>query len=118
MVNDLIKNIIKNLSNYSIKNQKEVKMSNIGLVNFSKKFYNTEKEIKFFLRDKMYNNKNVLEKNNRGKKIIKFLFHKINKSPAKFIEKQKIEKDKSRAISDYISGMTDRFAINLYKSIK
>ena len=118
MVNDLIKNIIKNLSNYSIKNQKEAKTLNIGLVNFSKKFYNVEKEIKHFLRYKMYNNKNVLEKNNKGKKIIKFLFKKINQSPAKFIENHKIEKDKSRAVSDYISGMTDRFAINLYKSIK
>jgi len=27
-------------------------------------------------------------------------------------------KDKYRAIADYISGMTDRYAINIYKSLK
>ena len=29
-----------------------------------------------------------------------------------------LAKDKHRAISDFISGMTDRYAINLYNDIK
>ena len=66
----------------------------------------------------MYNNKNVLSKNNEGKLIIKKLFSKINKNPKKFISKDQLSKDKFRSISDYISGMTDRYAINLYKGIK
>ena len=66
----------------------------------------------------MYNNKSVLLKNNKGKKILQFLFRKISKKPNKFLEKSKINSNKQRAITDYISGMTDRFAINLYKKIK
>ena len=65
----------------------------------------------------MYNNINVIKKNENGKKIIKKLFDKIAKNPRKFLNKEQLKFDKHRAIADYISGMTDRFAINLYKKI-
>ena len=63
----------------------------------------------------MYNNRSVLLKNNNGKKIIKNLFTIINKKPQKYLNKIQLKFDKDRAIADYISGMTDRYAINLYK---
>ena len=66
----------------------------------------------------MYNNKTVLKKNNKGKLIIKKLFNKIKKKPHKFISKRHLQSDNYRAISDFISGMTDRYAINLYNKIK
>ena len=40
------------------------------------------------------------------------------KIPKKFISKEQLSLDKYRAISDFISGMTDRYAINLYNNIK
>ena len=66
----------------------------------------------------MYNNKNVQIKNNSGKKIIKKLYILISKNPYKFLNKQQLNKNKTRAIADFISGMTDRYAINLYNSTK
>ena len=66
----------------------------------------------------MYNNKTVLAKNNKGKLILDKLFHKIKENPKKFISKKELSSDKFRAISDFISGMTDRYAINLYNNIK
>ena len=88
------------------------------MVEFSDKIKNSESEIRYFLKSKMYNNKNVLNKNNKGKLIVKKLFDKIKKNPKKFISKEQLTKDKYRAISDFISGMTDRYAINLYNNIK
>ena len=85
---------------------------------FSDKFISIESEIKNFLKIKKYNNKNVMKKNNNGKKIIRNLFKTIIKKPNKYIKSSDLKKDKLRAISDYISGMTDRFAIQLYKSSK
>ena len=64
----------------------------------------------------MYDNKSVLNKNQRGKMIIKKLFNIIKSNPRKFLNKEQLTKDKYRAISDFISGMTDRFAINLYNN--
>ena len=38
--------------------------------------------------------------------------------PNKYVKSVDLKNDKHRTISDYISGMTDRFAIQLYKSLK
>jgi dGTPase len=118
MVKDLIKNTKNNLKTYNIKSYKDVYLLNKPIVCFSNKFSIIEKEIKYFLRSKMYNNKKVLLKNNNGKKIIKNLFHKIKKSPKKFMNVDQLKIDSNRAIADFISGMTDRYAINLHKGIK
>ena len=67
---------------------------------------------------KYLDGKKVLSKNTKGQKIIKYLFAYICKNPKKFIKNQKINKDKFRSVSDFISGMTDRYAINLYNNLK
>ncbi len=41
----------------------------------------------------------------------------ITHQPRKFIKVSDLKTDQYRSISDYISGMTDRFAIQLYKSL-
>ena len=110
--------LANNLRYYKIKSYKDLNKTNFSIVDFSNKVKSSENEIRYFLKIKMYNNKDVLSKNNEGKTIIKKLFNKINKDPKKFISKNQLSKDKFRAISDYISGMTDRYAINLYKGIK
>jgi len=118
MVKDLIKNTIKNIKKNKIKSLKDVYNLDESVVCFSYKFLQIEKEIRFFLRTKMYNNKNVLIKNNNGKKIIKKLFLTILRDPKKFLTNEQLKTGKYRAIADFISGMTDRYAINLYNRIK
>ena len=118
MIKDLISNTKVNLKKNLIKSFKDINKTKYLMVDFSSKIKNSENEIRFFLKSKMYNNKNVLAKNNNGKLIIKKLFNKIVKNPKKFISKEQISQDKHRAISDFISGMTDRYAINLYNNIR
>jgi dGTPase len=118
MIRDLLTNTQKNLINLKIKTSNNAVKSNQVIVSFSNKIQNTEKEIRLFLRTKMYNNKSVLKKNQRGKIIIKKLFDIIESNPRKFLLKDQLTKDKYRAISDFISGMTDRYAINLYNNFK
>ena len=118
MIKDLIKNTKKNLNYNKIKTYRDISKTSFLMVSFSDKIKNYENEIRFFLRTKMYSNKNVLDKNNRGKIIIKKLFNKINLNPKKFISKKQLSTNKYRAISDFISGMTDRYAINLNNDIK
>jgi dGTPase len=117
MVKDLIKNTKYNLKFNKIRSLKDVYKSQNSIVCFSNKFLNIEKEIRYFLRSKMYNNKKVLLKNNNGKKIVKNLFNKIKKKPKKYISTDQLMNDENRAIADFISGMTDRYAINLHKGI-
>ena len=118
MVRDLIKNTISNIKKKKIESLKSIFIYKSPLVCFSEKFCKIEEDIRFFLRSKMYNNKKVLIKNNNGKKIIKRLFLSINKKPEKFLAKGELRIDKHRAIADYISGMTDRYAIKLYNNLR
>ena len=118
MIRDLLANTQKNLKNLKIKSIKDIAKSDQLIVCFSDKIQNSEKEIRLFLRTKMYDNKLVLRKNQRGKIIIKKLFSAIKLNPRKFLTKDQLTKDKFRAISDFISGMTDRYAINLYNNYK
>jgi len=118
MVLDLIKNTTKNIKKNKLKNITDIYKSREQTVSFSDKFKNIDKDLKTFLRKIMYNNKNVLKKNNKGKTIIKKLFNHISKKPNRFIKNNLIKHDKYRAIADFISGMTDRYAIKIYNSIK
>ena len=119
MVKDVIYNTTRNLKREKIKNIKDVYNAKIQLVNFSEKMLIFDKEIKFFLKENMYFNKKVLAKTKKGEKIIKSLFLRIKKKPSKFIRKNTLKLfSKERCICDFIAGMTDRYAINLYNSLK
>jgi dGTPase len=119
MVKDVIKNTKKNLKEKKIKSINDIYRHKNLLVNFSKEMNKFDQKIKFFLRERMYFSKNVLKKTLMGKKIIKFLFLKIKKNPSKFIKKTNYNKSiLERNICDFIAGMTDRYAINLYNSLK
>ena len=118
MIKDLINNTKKNLSHNKIETLRDISKTSFLMVEFSDKLKNSENEIRYFLKTKMYNNKNVLGKNNKGKLIIKKLFNKIKQNPRKYIPKEELSMDKYRAISDFISGMTDRYAINLNNNIR
>ena len=119
MVKDIILNTKLNLKFNNIKSLLDVYKSDDLLVLFSKKMSLFDISIKQFLRERMYYSPTVLNKTNKGKKIIKILFKKICNNPKKFI-KIKINKDtnKERVVCDFIAGMTDRFAINLYNKLK
>ena len=67
----------------------------------------------------MYFHQKVHSKTNFGRKIIIKLFSKMRKNPKKYINIKKYEsKNLERVICDYIAGMTDRYAINLYNKIQ
>ena len=119
MVNDVIINTKKNIKKQKIYSIKDIYNSNNLLVNFSKEMELFDMSIKSFLKERMYFSESVLKKTNEGKKIIKILFLKIKKNPSKFIKKSIYQRNNiERNICDFIAGMTDRYAINLYNSLK
>ena len=119
MVEDIIDTTQKNIKRYRLKNLNDVyKCGNI-IVTFSKQMNLFDKEIKRFLRRKMYYHKKVKTNTNKGKKIITKLFLSIKRNPNIYINVSKYDKSNiERSICDFIAGMTDRYAINLYNKIK
>ena len=75
--------------------------------------------IKKFLKKRMYHHENVKKNANQGKLIIKKLFKFIKKNPKRYINVSKYDNlNIARSVCDFIAGMTDRYAINLYNKIK
>ena len=118
MVKDIIDNTIENIKRNKVNSKNKIYSSTNLIVDFSSKYKSIISEIRSFLRISMYNNKKVLLNNNNGKKIIKKLFNKIQKKPNLFISHLSNKSDKQRAVADFISGMTDRYAISIYNKIK
>jgi dGTPase len=119
MVSDVISTSKINLKTKKIHTLKDVYDSKNQIISFSNNMKIFDLKIKKFLKNKMYFHKNVNTKTNYGQKIIKNLFNKINKNPKKYINIEKYRNSNlERIICDYIAGMTDRYAINLYNKIK
>ena len=118
MVSDVVHTTNLNIKKEKIKSIKNVYKTKIKLVTFSNEMRLFDKEIKLFLNKKMYNNPVVLNKTKQGSIIISSLFKKIREKPSKFIKINELKMFTiERRICDFISGMTDRYAINLYKSL-
>ena len=119
MVRDIIINTKKNIKKNNIKNIFDVYKSQYPIVCFSEKMHLFDLSIKKFLKEKMYYHQSVVKKTNYGKMVIKKLFLMIKKNPKKYIKINNIkESNIDRSICDFIAGMTDRFAINLYNKSK
>ncbi len=119
MVKDIISNTSKNIKINKIKNINDIYGARFPIVQFSKKMHLFHISIKKFLKEKMYLHKKVVDKTTHGKKVINALFTKIKKNPKKYISINNDEKiNVNRSICDFIAGMTDRFAINLYTKSK
>ncbi len=119
MVTDVINTTKKNLTQNSPRSIIDIYNYPGLIVDFSKKMKLIDSKIKTFLKYNMYNHKKVLTNTNKGKIIIKDLFKYLLKYPKKHIKTELFKNEnKERVIADFIAGMTDRYAINLYKQIK
>ena len=118
MVDDLIKNTKKNLVKMKIKDSKDILENTETLVVFSEEMVKKEKKLKNFLKNRMYNHPRVKTMNFKAKKVISDLFDLFIEEPYLLPpswRKMDSEKDKFVNVADYISGMTDNFAINIHK---
>ena len=119
MVSDVILTTRNNIKINKIKNLNDIYKTKFKLVSFSDKMKIFDNHIKKFLKQKMYFHKKVNSKTNYGRKVIIKLFSSIKRNPKKYINIKKYNNSNlERIICDYIAGMTDRYAINLYNQIK
>ena len=119
MVLDVIGTTNINLKKVKPKTIKDIYNNKQFIVDFSDEMKKTIKLVKAFLKKNMYNHKQVLVNTYNGKKIVKNLFYYFANNPKKYMGNELLKnKPKERAISDFIAGMTDRYAINIHNKIK
>ena len=123
LVNSLIEESSKRLKLVQEKNFYNCKDQESKLINFSKKTNDELEIISKFLFENMYRNKVVLFEKEKCSLVVKELFDIFNDDPnllpKEWQEKidSEVSENPKRIIGDYISGMTDRFAINLHKQL-
>jgi len=120
LVTDLINTTINNINNNKIDSYTDVKNASAKLARFSPKIEDANNKLKKFLKENMYRHYKVTRMSLKSQRIINELFHIYTEHPDTLpanymedIEKQGI----TRTVTDFIAGMTDRFALEEYRKL-
>ncbi|PPR45183.1 MAG: Deoxyguanosinetriphosphate triphosphohydrolase-like protein [Alphaproteobacteria bacterium MarineAlpha5_Bin8] len=120
MVNDIIIFSKKNILLNNIKEINDVFNYKNFLITMSKEMNDDCLMIRDFLDINVYNHPKLSSKRNEVKNIVsklfKYFLDNSKKLPPDWLKEEKNE-NINRIVCDYISGMTDRYASKLYKSI-
>ncbi|WP_341808704.1 deoxyguanosinetriphosphate triphosphohydrolase [Wolbachia endosymbiont (group E) of Neria commutata] len=120
MISDVVSQTEKNIENYRIKDIEDIRKMDKPLVTFSLEIENATKEMKKFNMEKIYRHYKLNRTMNKAKRIIQELFQCFYANPDLLpTEWSKLAywSERSLIICDYISGMTDRFAIHEHRRI-
>lgn len=96
----------------------DIRGANHSIIRFSDDVFEDLKVIRAFLFDRMYRAPSVVEMREQVTKVVEELFpyfmahpDQLPKQWRKDVDAVHSETDLARIVSDYISGMTDRFAL-------
>ncbi len=112
----------KNIKKFGIVSVADARKTGAAIVSAPQKDWENFNELKDFLFQEVYRSPQVCIMNEKGKLIIRRLFEHLEKKPEMLprsfmnrLEKAPERRTKRRIIADYISGMTDRYAMDLYQ---
>jgi dGTPase len=118
MVTDLIETSINNIKLSKISSLVDVCDYNSQIIDFSGTAKDLIKNIKSFLFLNMYKHPHIQKWSDQSQVIINKIFSYYVKNFFKIEKNFNNKETRERNISDYISGMTDKYAIDLYNKIK
>ncbi len=103
-----------------LKSSEEVRLYPTSIISFSPRALEELNIIRKFLWENMYQNERILREKDSPKKIIRrvfeFYFENPEELPNSWVQKVNAMPDqKERIIGDYISGMTEKFVIEIYR---
>ncbi len=120
LVTDLIDTIEDNIKKMSIKSYEDVKKAPDRIAGFSKKVEEANQELKELLNEKLYQHYKVVRMSIKAQKVLRDLFTLYvefpNALPHSYSSRIKTDGLKP-TVSDYIAGMTDRFAIEEHQKL-
>lgn len=87
-------------------------------INRNKEIVQATETLRQFLYENLYTKEEVAGELSKAKKILKELFNYFKQNPELVLREMKRRKENlERTICDFIAGMTDRYALNLYEKI-
>ena len=120
LISDFRQATLNNLEHHRVSTVDEVRHSPIRIAAFGTAVAEKNKELKQFLHKNMYSHRKVLRMEFKAELTLEGLFKAYRKMPGLLPER--VQKNSQwgsleRRICDYVSGMTDRYAINEHKNL-
>ena len=123
MVEDVIRHSLQLIGAQALSSIDDVHNAGRKLVTFSQDMEKKEKQLKKFLFDNLYHHEFVLARRYEAEKVVSHLFDLYLQSPQAMPEewyKTTANLDptrRARIISDFLSGMTDNYALREYRRL-
>ena len=120
LISDFRQATLDNLDHHQVVTVHDVRHAPIRIAAFGKEVAEKNKELKQFLHKNMYSHRKVLRMEFKAELTLEGLFKAYTKMPGLLPEpvQQNLQgASLERRICDYVSGMTDRYAINEYKNL-
>jgi len=115
----LVENSVKEINQKSIHDLNDLrKLSSIQIIKFPSEMAEKVAILKRYLMQNFYRHPKVVAMNEKGTEIIEGLFHYYVKNQEKLADYGHANDDFYRRLADYIAGMTDGYATDLYEKIK
>ena len=112
----------RNINKFKIKSVEDARKTAVDIVTAPIKDWEDFKKLKQFLFERVYRSPQVCIMEEKGRHIIMRLFEHLERRPEMLPKTLRIRFDltasasgKRIVIADYISGMTDRYAMDLYQ---
>ncbi|MFO0997488.1 MAG: deoxyguanosinetriphosphate triphosphohydrolase [Alphaproteobacteria bacterium] len=116
MVNDLLAETGRRLLEARPSTVADIRRLGRPIAAFSPAMTEHNRALKAFLFERMYRHARVNQMTDEAKRVVTALFHMYmddpSKLPAEWQEAGREERARARHVSDYIAGMTDRFALD------
>ena len=126
-IKDLIAESAKNITQAQPQSIEDIRQHDASLISFSEDMLDMHLELKRFLRENLYRHYRVHRMSHKAGNVITKIFdallNDLRLMPPEYREKAQQEESnngdsgRARIVSDYIAGMTDRYAIKEYKRI-
>jgi dGTPase len=124
IINELTTNLrettSKNVADHKVTSVDEVRRAPIRIAAFGKEVAEKNKELKQFLHKNMYSHRKVLRMEFKAGLTLDGIFAAYRKMPGLLPEsvlKNEAHGTLERRMCDYVSGMTDRYALNEHKNL-
>ncbi|MFA6033968.1 MAG: deoxyguanosinetriphosphate triphosphohydrolase [Myxococcota bacterium] len=92
-----------------------------GVIRMEDRMYSALLELRDYLYRYVYENSAVAEDLNRAEKVLEALYHYMIADEQRFYEKYgtraRPDDTLERSVTDYLAGMTDRYALNVYMEV-
>ncbi len=112
----------RNIAGFAIHSVGDARRTDADLVAAPQRDWENFQDLKRFLFQRVYQSPQVCIMNEKGRLILKRIFAHLERKPEMLprhfrnrFEKTPEKREKRRVIGDYISGMTDRYAMDLYQ---